>query len=84
MKLNIGAGPTKIEDFTPLDVKHGKPAFPLPYDDNSIEEIRASHVLEHFSFNDAKKALIEWVRVLKPGGRLRVAVPDFEKITTAD
>lgn len=55
-------------------------AFPLRYPDDSIEEIRASHILEHFSFADAQRALKEWVRVLKPGGRIRLAVPGFEKI----
>jgi hypothetical protein len=83
LRLNIGAGDTKIEGFTPIDRKFGSEAFPLPYPDNSVEEIRASHILEHFSFGDGIKALSEWVRVLKPGGRLRVAVPDVDKVLAA-
>ncbi len=84
IRLNIGAGDTVIEGFTAIDRKLGTEAFPLDYLDDSVEEIRASHILEHFSFGDASKALEEWHRVLKPGGRLRVAVPDFDKIDKAD
>lgn len=83
IRLNIGAGDVRIEGFTPIDRKLGSEAFPLPYADNSVDEIRASHILEHFSFGDVEKALDEWVRVLKPGGKLRVAVPDIDKVLAA-
>jgi len=80
IKLNIGAGSTVIEGFTPIDRKLGSEAYPLPYPDGSISEIRASHILEHFTFAEAKDALTEWTRVLKPGGRIRIAVPDVDKV----
>ena len=84
VKLNIGAGKTKIPGFTPIDRMLGDEAYPLKYETNSVSEIRASHVLEHFSFADAITALEDWVRVLEPGGRLRVAVPDVDKCVSAD
>jgi len=80
VKLNIGAGAQPIQGWVNIDRKTGGEAFPLPYQSDSIEEIRASHILEHFSFRDAAKALAEWVRVLKPGGVLRIAVPDVDKV----
>jgi len=80
IKLNIGAGSTVIEGFTPIDRKLGSEAFPLPYADGSVSEIRASHILEHFTFGDAQKAMEEWSRVLKPGGRIRISVPDVDKV----
>jgi predicted SAM-dependent methyltransferase len=80
IKLNIGAGSTVIEGFTPIDRKLGSEAFPLPYEDGSVSEIRASHILEHFTFGDAQKAMEEWSRVLKPGGRIRISVPDVDKV----
>lgn len=80
IKLNIGAGSTVIPGYTAIDRKLGSEAFPLPYEDSSVEDIRASHILEHMSFSEVPKALEEWRRVLKPGGRLRIAVPDAEKI----
>ena len=80
IKLNIGAGSTVIDGFTPIDRKLGTEAFPLDYPDNSVSEIRASHILEHFTFGDAQKAMEEWSRVLKPGGRIRISVPDVDKV----
>ena len=47
----------------------------------SVDLIYASHVLEYFDREEAEKVLKEWVRVLKTGGVLRVAVPDFESMT---
>jgi len=70
IKLNIGAGSTVIEGFTPIDRKLGSEAYPLPFPDGSVSEIRASHILEHFTFGEAQKAMAEWSRVLKPGGTL--------------
>lgn len=83
IKLNIGAGATVIEGYTAIDRKLGTEAFPLAYPDNSVGDIRASHILEHLSWRDVPAALEEWKRVLKPGGRLRVAVPDVEKLLAA-
>lgn len=84
VKLNIGAGDTKIEGFTPIDRKLGSEAYPLSqYADNSVDELRASHILEHFGFTELDKVLKEWVRVLKPGGRIRIAVPDVDKVLAA-
>jgi len=84
VRLNIGAGDSQIPGFTPIDRKNGQEAYPLNYPDNSIKEIRASHVLEHFSFRDAVTALEDWVRVLEPGGRIRIAVPDVDKCLASD
>lgn len=49
----------------------------LPYDDNSVDEIRALHIIEHFDFFEGQEVLKEWYRVLKPGGRLLMETPDF-------
>ncbi|MBN2198089.1 methyltransferase domain-containing protein, partial [Candidatus Wolfebacteria bacterium] len=52
----------------------------LPFNDNSFKVIYMSHLLEHFYLNEAKKLLKECFRVLKPGGILRVMVPDLEEM----
>ena len=49
----------------------------LPYEDNSVDEIKAFHIIEHFHFFEIKDVLEEWYRVLKPGGRLYLETPDF-------
>jgi len=80
IKLNLGAGPTEIEGYTSIDRKNGKEAYPLDYADDSVSVIRASHLLEHFDFGDARKALHDWVRALETNGILRISVPDFDQI----
>lgn len=77
LKLNIGGGDTELDGFVCVDRTNGKEAFPLEYEDESVDEVRASHVLEHFGWKEAIEAIKEWVRVLKPGGLMRIAVPDF-------
>lgn len=80
MKLNLGAGSTAIEGFEPRDGNNGDLLYPLPDADASCDEIRASHVLEHFPHADVGKIVRDWVRALKPGGVLKIAVPDFQWI----
>lgn len=80
VKLNLGAGGVEVPGFQSIDRKNGQEAYPLDYEDGSVEEIRASHVLEHFDHRDVPKVVSEWARVLSPGGVLRIAVPDFDKI----
>jgi len=50
----------------------------LPYEDNSVDLIYASHVLEYFDRDEAKELLTKWYLKLKPNGIIRLAVPDFE------
>jgi hypothetical protein len=76
--LNVGAGSVVIDGYTPLDIKTGTEAGKLPYADESVDEVYASHVLEHIARADTISTLREWIRVLKPGGIIRVAVPDME------
>lgn len=83
MKLNLGGGSIEIDGWVNIDRKNGQEAYPLPHADNSVDEIRASHILEHFCYADTQAVLNEWCRVLKPGGRIRVAVPDAEKVARA-
>jgi len=47
-------------------------------EDNSVDLIYASHVIEYFNREEVKDVLNEWIRVLKPNGKLRLAVPNFE------
>lgn len=85
--LNLGCG-RRIHsgwenvDFTAaapgvraLDLRKG-----IPYPDAIFDVVYHSHLLEHFSKQSAPAFLRECHRVLKPGGTLRVAVPDLERI----
>ena len=51
-----------------------------PFASNSVDLVYASHCLEHFSHRKVNTVLTEWHRVLKPGGILRLGVPDFDRI----
>ena|SRR3990167_9688126 len=52
----------------------------LGFPDNSVDYIYACHLLEHFRRDETQTILKEWYRVLKPGGVIRIAVPDFDAI----
>jgi SAM-dependent methyltransferase len=55
------------------DLRHGIPAA-----DNSLDLAYHSHMLEHLSYTDGIEFTKECLRVLKPGGTLRILVPDLE------
>jgi SAM-dependent methyltransferase len=80
IRLDLGAGEISPEGYTPMGHEHGSEIYPLAFADASIDVCRASHVLEHFPQSQAVEIVKEWARVLKPGGILRIAVPDFAKI----
>jgi len=52
----------------------------LPFPDASFDVVYHSHVLEHFSQPDGLRFLGQLPKVLRPGGLLRVVVPDLERI----
>jgi glycosyltransferase involved in cell wall biosynthesis len=83
LKLNLACGPDYMEDYINVD-NYGEykvdakfDVSSLPFDDNTIDEIKAFHIIEHFDFFEGQKVLSEWYRVLKPGGRIWIETPDF-------
>jgi predicted SAM-dependent methyltransferase len=82
LRVELGAGSRKLQGWISLDKDPGADlchdlANPLPFEDNTVDELYASHVLEHFSYPHPMCGLLaECRRVLKPGGRLRVSVPN--------
>lgn len=89
MKLNLGAGSRKIEGFIGVDVSDEADVkvdlrfTPWLIEKESVDEILASHILEHFDKDDAIRFMKECHRILKPGGKLFVAVPDMDKFVEA-
>lgn len=80
IRLNLGAGASPIGGYQNIDIKNGVAAYPLGHPDGSVDEVRASHLLEHFPHGQVAGVVKEWARVLKPGGVLKIAVPDFDWI----
>ena len=52
---------------------------PLPFDDGVASAAYSSHMLEHMFLEDAKSFLRECARVMRPGGVIRLALPDAEE-----
>lgn len=88
MKLHLGCGKRYIPGFIHVDVKPAPHVDivslveKLPMADATASLIYASHVLEHFGRFQFKSVLMEWFRILEPGGVLRLAVPDFAACAT--
>jgi predicted SAM-dependent methyltransferase len=82
VRLNIGAGEFALKGFTNIDSEayEGVDLLaivpPIPYPDNSADELWACHFLEHLDQPTGAEFLRECFRVLRPGGQLGVVVPD--------
>jgi predicted SAM-dependent methyltransferase len=77
-KLNLGSGSKPIEGYENIDGASGGVIFPLAF--SEVSEIRASHVLEHFGLEESIAVLSNWIAALKPGGVIKIAVPDFDDL----
>ncbi|HRH49717.1 MAG TPA: methyltransferase domain-containing protein [Panacibacter sp.] len=51
-----------------------------PYGINTVDVVYASHLFEHLTLNSANLFLAEAYRCLKPGGAIRIVVPDLYQI----
>src|SRR5512136_2781781 len=88
--LNIGCGPKYIDGMVNvdgnifrrkdiwLDVTLG-----LPFADNSIRGIYASHIVEHFRVGEVRRLFGDFHKALQPGGTLRIVVPSLEYAVNA-
>jgi len=71
--LNVQPGPDVDYEGDCVDLSQ--------FADGAVDEIYASHVLEHLSHTDKlPRALKEFHRALKPGGTAKISVPDFELV----
>jgi len=88
LKLHIGCGPCLLEGWINLDV-HPAPLatnvlWGLPFVDGSVRLVFLSHLLEHLFYpNDVLPFLGELLRVLEPGGVVRIVVPDIAQCIEA-
>lgn len=85
--LNLGCGRRFHPEWANLDFVSSSPAVRahnllegIPYPDESFDLVYHSHLLEHFSREEAPVFLKECHRVLSKGGIIRIAVPDLENI----
>jgi len=85
--LHLGCGQIASPGFINVDVRPGPHVHHIHevtdlsiFADDYADLIYACHVLEHVRHAAVRKVLWEWRRVLKPGGILRLSVPDFDKL----
>jgi predicted SAM-dependent methyltransferase len=87
VNIHLGCGRVNHPAFINVDVApfahihhvHGVERLPM-FRDETADLIYVCHCLEHVSFLETERVLREWRRVLKPGGILRISVPDFDCI----
>jgi SAM-dependent methyltransferase len=88
LKLHIGCGKGLLEGWINIDV-HPAPLSlnvlsGLPLAGGSASHVFVSHLLEHLHYpRDVAPFLAELRRVLAPGGRVRLVVPDIEQCIEA-
>ena len=83
VKLLLGCGETRYPDWVGIDCFFG-PAVdlpldlrrPLPFPTGSVDLCYSEHFLEHLYPDEGLAHLVEVRRILKPGGRYRIVVPD--------
>jgi len=87
VKLHLCCGDKKLEGFLGVDIRpevepdivahlENLECFP----DRWASEIYFCHGLEHVSFRKTRSCLAEIFRIMKPGGKIRLALPDFEAL----
>lgn len=86
-KLNLGCGDKILPGYVNVDVVESRRGFKpdvicdlhrlTPFEDDTIDEILSVHVVEHFWRWEVVGVLKEWVRVLKPGGKMILECPNL-------
>lgn len=83
IKINLACGDVILPGYINCDLYNTKADVKCDvtdlsrFEDNSVDEILAQHIIEHFSYPEVDRILLEWKRVLKPGGELIIETPDF-------
>jgi predicted SAM-dependent methyltransferase len=80
--LNLGGGNVLFDCWLTADMDPRSDVFmnvckPLPLPDNSVDVVYSEEVIEHVPKARAQAMLHECLRVLKPGGTLRLTTPDL-------
>ncbi len=85
--LNVGCGSKFHKDWVNVDMDSSSEEVistnlikGIPFPDNTFDVVYHSQVLEHIPKEQAPAFIKECFRVLKPGGIIRVVVPDLENI----
>lgn len=64
-----------IDPTSEADVIHNLNTYPYPFEENSVDQIYAKHIIEHLE--NPRKFIHELHRILKPGGKVFIETPHF-------
>lgn len=86
-KLQLGAGTNLLDGWLNTDIVPSGPAVTFldstkrfPSDDAAFDYVFSEHHIEHISYAEGLLMLRECYRVLRPGGRIRIATPSLETL----
>jgi predicted SAM-dependent methyltransferase len=83
LRLHLGCGTVRLDGWVNVD-RDGGPdlrldlRFGLPFPDASVDRIHSEHMVEHLRLADAQLLMKEAFRVLRPGGVMRLGMPDLD------
>jgi predicted SAM-dependent methyltransferase len=83
LRLHLGSGYRNLPGWVNIDLVGMRPdlarnlGLGIPFPEGSADSVFLEHVLEHFPYRAVLGILAESRRVLRPGGVLRIGVPDF-------
>jgi len=96
MRLHLGCGQRYLDGYVNIDFPESEHMVTvrrppdryadiadLRFEKATVDEVRLHHVFEHFARPQACAFLVAWRSWLKPGGKLRLEVPDFKRTTLA-
>src|SRR5215216_3456181 len=84
-KLHLGCGKHSLAGWLNTDMNECPASSiikldatkPFPFEPGSFAYVFSEHMIEHIPFKDGTSMLKECFRVLQPGGKIRIATPDF-------
>lgn len=85
LRLNLGCGAKRLAGYLNVDrygnpeLKHNLETFPWPWEDNSVVEIKLTHVLEHLGrdFDTYLRIFQEIYRICQGGAIVEITVPHY-------
>lgn len=79
LKIARVVSPQQFNTEWPSSIQKVSLTSHFPWKDGSVQAIYSSHMLEHLTRNEVKAFLANCFRVLRPGGIIRLALPDLEE-----
>src|SRR5438034_2943303 len=86
-KLQLGCGKVLLDGWLNTDIRQdisgvcyldATTRFPIA--DRMFDYVFSEHIIEHLPYKGGETMMRESYRVLKPGGKVRVATPDLKKL----